>query len=102
MRAAILKLPEYSCYEETTESFRQRVKQSALFRDPVNNMEYLFLPGDGTYGQRLFAYRLNTHELKLIQGGDIDGGVRDYDHVYRYDPKSNSLKLVHADGQPQY
>lgn len=86
LRQRVNDLPANSCYEETTSEFKARVAQSPVFEDSANQMQYMFLEGDGTFSRRLFILDQRTGTLKVIQGSEFRTDARSCNEVDVYDP----------------
>lgn len=85
MEALILSLPPHRFYEESTDSFRQRLRDGEFRVDPQEQTTYLFIEGDGCFGKRLFVLNRNS-TLTIFELADDEEGrptwtVHQYDRI---------------------
>lgn len=61
----ILELPSYLVHEEDENAFEKRLGSGVYWKK--NGAQYVFVNGDGVYGQRVFVLTANSELYILIQ-----------------------------------
>ena len=82
----ILELPEYCIWEESTDTFKQRLQQGHYWYDSRTDTDYLFIDGDGCYSKRLFSMN-PSHGLRVYDRNRGEDNQPDSVSLYQYDGK---------------
>lgn len=83
---SILKLPEHSIYEESTDSFKQRLQKGLCWYDSHSDTVYLYIDGDGCFSKRLFS--MNPKQgLRVLCRNRREDDQPDDVSLYQYDGK---------------
>lgn len=83
---SILELPEYSIYEESTASFKQRLQKALCWYNSHTDTNYLYIDGDGCFSKRLFS--MNPKQgLRVLCRNRGEDGQPDNVSLYQYDGK---------------
>lgn len=63
----LLSLPQNMCYEETLDSFQRRLKTATFGKMRNNDILYLKISGDASYGERLFILHKDKTLYMIIK-----------------------------------